>query len=148
MPHSLSGSPEILALRTCILLVAAGAVGDWTNCTLAGALQGAGKQNLGAAIYAGTHWILGTTLLYVFGFRLGWGVRGIWAALAVVSNVQCLFMSVRATCQAPQAPLCVAAYCVLNSPHTRLRCARSHGPPTRVCGVCCGQGPLRGSLYF
>ena len=95
LPHSLPGSPEVSALRTCILLVAAGAVGDWTNCTLAGALQGAGKQNVGAAIYAGTHWILGTTLLYIFGFKLGWGVRGIWAALAVVSNVQCFFMSVR-----------------------------------------------------
>ena len=57
-------------------------------------LQGAGQQTLGAKIYACTHWGLGTTLLWLFAFKLGLGVRGIWGALAVLSNVQCIFMAV------------------------------------------------------
>lgn len=66
-------------------------------------LQGAGQQTLGAKIYACTHWGLGTTLLWLFAFKLGLGVRGIWGALAVVSNVQCVFMAVRSFCKRDSA---------------------------------------------
>ena len=97
LPYSKAGSPEVDALLSCILLIAVGSIGDWTNCTLAGALQGSGRQGLGAKIYGCTHWMLGTTLLWLLAFHLGWGVRGIWAALAVVSNVQCVFMAVCAS---------------------------------------------------
>jgi Na+-driven multidrug efflux pump len=95
MPFADTNSQQISILADCILLLAAGALGDWTNCTLAGALQGAGRQYTGMKIYAVSHWCIGTALLWLYAFHLGFGVRGIWAALAVVSNVQCLLMGVR-----------------------------------------------------
>jgi hypothetical protein len=57
--------------------------------------QGTGRQARGAQIYALTHWCLGPFLLWLLPFRLGWGVRGIWAALAIISNTQVVFMAVR-----------------------------------------------------
>lgn len=38
-PHEAPDSKTRETLRECIWLVAAGAVGDWTNCVLSGALQ-------------------------------------------------------------------------------------------------------------
>ena len=106
-PFAAANSPELRTLQDCILLVAAGGLGDWTNCTLAGALQGAGRQDTGAKIYCVSHWLLGTSLLWLLGFQLGFGVRGIWAALAIVSNVQCLFMLVRSyLCYNKDAAVC------------------------------------------
>jgi Na+-driven multidrug efflux pump len=84
-----------VGLSTCILYGIAGSVGDWTNAIMGAALQGAGKQRLGARIYAATHWLLGPILLYTFAFRWGWGVVGIWAAIALVNTVQSGFMLVR-----------------------------------------------------
>jgi Na+-driven multidrug efflux pump len=95
LPYSAMGSREVTVLMECMLLIAAGSIGDWTNCTLGGALQGAGRQVLGAKIYACTHWGLGVVLLWLFAFHLGWEVRGIWLALSCISNVQCIFMVVR-----------------------------------------------------
>ena len=91
------------ALMHCILLIAAGVPADWLNCTLAGVLQGTGRQALGAKIYVVTYWCIGPSLLWIFAFRLDWGVRGIWTALAVLANVQVLFMIVRPiTCRSLQ----------------------------------------------
>jgi Na+-driven multidrug efflux pump len=95
LSHSASDSSEVQTLRKCILLVAAGSVGDWLNTTLAGALKGAGHQQRGAWLYGVTHWGLGAALLYQFVFRFNWGVIGIWVALAIVANVQCVCMVVR-----------------------------------------------------
>jgi Na+-driven multidrug efflux pump len=94
LPNAAPNSLELVALNTCILLGITGSVGDWTNAVLGAALQGAGKQKLGAQIYAATHWLLGPVLLHIFAFRLSWGVTGIWAAIALVNNVQSGFMLV------------------------------------------------------
>lgn len=83
------------ALMDCILLIAAGVPADWLNCTLSGVLQGTGRQALGAKIYMVTYWCIGPAVLWLFAFRLQWGVRGIWTALAILANVQVLFMTVR-----------------------------------------------------
>ena len=95
LPYAAAGSAEVLALRDCILLIALGALSDWVNCTLAGVLQGAGRQALGAKIYCFTYWVIGVFLLWLLPFKLGWAVRGIWAALALASTLQCAFMAVR-----------------------------------------------------
>jgi Na+-driven multidrug efflux pump len=94
MPQFDPKSTEIVTLETCLLWVAAAEFADWTSCTLSGALQGAGKQRMGACIYGITMWTLGPLTLYLFAFKFGWGVCGIWAALAVVINVQGIIMSV------------------------------------------------------
>lgn len=83
------------ALMECILLIAAGVPADWLNCTLAGVLQGTGRQALGAMIYMITYWCIGPMLLWIFIFWFDLKVQGIWAALAVLANVQVLFMLVR-----------------------------------------------------
>lgn len=38
-PHEAPDSAVRKTLKDCILLVAVGAAGDWTNCTLSGVLQ-------------------------------------------------------------------------------------------------------------
>ena len=49
----------------------------------------------GARIYAFTHWCLGPVMLWLFPFHLKLGVQGIWLTLALCSNLNVLFMSVR-----------------------------------------------------
>jgi Na+-driven multidrug efflux pump len=95
LPYVERGSGELAVMSDCLLLIAAGAVADWTNCTLSGVLHGTGRQLRGAQIYACTHWVLGPILLWLFAFKWRWGVRGIWGALAVISNVQIVAMVVR-----------------------------------------------------
>lgn len=58
-------------------------------------VQGTGRQMRGAQIYAFTHWCVGPFLLWLLPFHFGLGVQGIWATLAVISNLQVFFMSVR-----------------------------------------------------
>jgi Na+-driven multidrug efflux pump len=106
LPYAAAGSAELMALLDCMMIIAVGSIGDWTNCALAGALQGAGRQTLGAVTYACTHWGLGIALLWLFAFQLGWEVRGVWAALAVASNVQCLLMGVRTKLERLVSLLC------------------------------------------
>jgi hypothetical protein len=60
--------------------------------------QSAGRQQLGAALYAVSHWVLGPSLLWLLPFHFGLGVRGIWAALAIVSFSQGLGTAVRLCC--------------------------------------------------
>eukprot|EP00892_Ulva_mutabilis_P006630 jgi/Ulvmu1/4339/UM002_0062.1 len=80
------------ALMDCILLIAAGLPADWLNCTLSGVLQGTGRQALGAQVYVVTYWCIGPVAVWLFAFHFDWRVRGIWAALAVLANVEVLFM--------------------------------------------------------
>lgn len=61
-------------------------------------LQGTGRQMKGAGIYLFTHWCIGPFLLWLFPFHLRLGVQGVWAALAVISNVQVFFMSAAVWC--------------------------------------------------
>jgi Na+-driven multidrug efflux pump len=58
-------------------------------------MQGTGRQMTGAKIYAFTHGFCGPILLWLFPFHFKWGVQGIWVTLAVISNVQVVFMTVR-----------------------------------------------------
>jgi MATE family multidrug resistance protein len=92
LPHA--GAAEVAMLSTCLLLLAVGQFADWTNCTLSGALQGAGKQRLGACIYGFSMWTLAPVSFYFFAFQCGWGVTGIWAGMALVFNVQVVIMLV------------------------------------------------------
>lgn len=86
------------ALMDCILLIAVGSPGDWINCTLSGVLQGTGRQGTGARIYVIAYWCFGPILLWLFAFRLDWGIRGIWLMLAILQNVLVLVMAVRNCC--------------------------------------------------
>jgi Na+-driven multidrug efflux pump len=58
-------------------------------------VQGTGRQMTGAKLYAFTHACCGPVLLWLFPFHFKLGVQGIWITLAVISNLNVVFMTVR-----------------------------------------------------
>ena len=75
-----------------IWLFGAGAVPAWLANTLASVLRGGGRHALAARVLAGM-WIVFPILSWWFAERLGMGLAGIGAALAVVSWAAALMMA-------------------------------------------------------
>jgi multidrug resistance protein, MATE family len=74
--------PETIKLSTSLLLIAAVfQLFDGVQAVAAGALRGAGDVRFSFAANVGAHWAVGFPLACLFGFTLGFGVRGIWWGL-------------------------------------------------------------------
>ncbi|KAL6767870.1 hypothetical protein ACKKBF_B36925 [Auxenochlorella protothecoides x Auxenochlorella symbiontica] len=78
----LTNVPEVISLAADTLLIVACAIlGDGINCTLNGMLRGCGRQTLGAVLNVASFWGVALPLGWALGFRLNWGVRGLWWGL-------------------------------------------------------------------
>jgi multidrug resistance protein, MATE family len=73
---------DTVKLGTTLLLIAAVfQLFDGVQAVAAGALRGAGDVRYSFAANVGAHWAVGFPLACLFGFVLGFGVRGIWWGL-------------------------------------------------------------------
>jgi MATE family multidrug resistance protein len=73
---------ETVKLGTSLLLIAAVfQLFDGVQAVAAGALRGAGDVRFPFLASVGAHWAVGFPLACLFGFTLGFGVRGIWWGL-------------------------------------------------------------------
>lgn len=87
-PRALVGlftdEPAVAALATSLLLVAAAfQLFDGVQGVAAGALRGAGDVRYAFVANVAAHWGVGFPLALLFGFRLGYGARGLWWGLLV-----------------------------------------------------------------
>ncbi|KAJ1926293.1 ethionine resistance protein [Tieghemiomyces parasiticus] len=84
--------PEVVQL-VANLMSFAGAfqVLDGTSAVLAGILRGQGRQKLGAILTFPSYYILAIPLGLVLGFRVGWGIYGVWAGLC--AGISTIFAS-------------------------------------------------------
>jgi multidrug resistance protein, MATE family len=74
--------PETIELGKALLLIAAAfQLFDGAQAVAAGALRGAGDVRFPFVANVCAHWAVGFPAACVFGFVLGWGVRGIWWGL-------------------------------------------------------------------
>jgi MATE family, multidrug efflux pump len=74
--------PEAIELGKALLLIAAAfQLFDGVQAVAAGALRGAGDVRYPFVANVCAHWAVGFPAACVFGFVLGWGVRGIWWGL-------------------------------------------------------------------
>lgn len=69
-------------------------LGDGLNAVVGGILRGAGRQELGALLNLCSYWGLGLPSAYLLAFNAGWGLRGLWAGLAICTTVQAFVMLV------------------------------------------------------
>lgn len=60
------------------------------DALLAGVLTGLGRQLFGAAVALGAYWCCGLPLAVLLAFHLGYGIKGLWIALAVASSLVCI----------------------------------------------------------
>jgi multidrug resistance protein, MATE family len=80
---------DTVKLGTTLLLIAAAfQLFDGIQAVAAGALRGAGDVRFPFVANVGAHWAVGFPLACLFGFVLGFGVRGIWWGLT--SGLVCI----------------------------------------------------------
>jgi MATE family multidrug resistance protein len=74
--------PQAIELGKALLLIAAAfQLFDGVQAVAAGALRGAGDIRYPFVANVCAHWAVGFPVACVFGFVLGWGVRGVWWGL-------------------------------------------------------------------
>lgn len=59
-------------------------------------LRGCGRQKQGAVANLVVNWVVGLTLQVVLAFNRGWGITGLWWALAFSSILQSVVLAVLA----------------------------------------------------
>lgn len=70
---------------TCIRIVAFAQIPFSVSMVLSGALRGAGDTKYVMYITATGEWGVRLVLAYLFGFRFGWGLPGVWLAFLITS---------------------------------------------------------------
>lgn len=65
---------------------------DCTQCVVRAVLQGSGNQKTGAILNVFSYWVIGVPACYIFGFPMGYGVKGLMGGFALASVLQGLFL--------------------------------------------------------
>jgi MATE family multidrug resistance protein len=75
-----AAAPVVAVMAVCM-------VGDGVNAVLGGALRGAGRQALGAALYVASFWAVGLPVAAALAFAARLGVLGLWTGLALAATL-------------------------------------------------------------
>ncbi len=86
LPRQLAGiytaDPHVIALSVTLFAIAAGfQIFDGLQTVATGALRGWGDTKSSMVWNLGAYWVVGLPVGWWLGFRLGWGVAGIWDGL-------------------------------------------------------------------
>jgi multidrug resistance protein, MATE family len=96
MVRSFTSDPEVITASNQVLRV--GVALQFINVpfmVLKGALRGLGQLRYVASVSVLCAWLLTPPLTWLFGYRLGWGAAGGWAALTTELIVACVWFGAR-----------------------------------------------------
>lgn len=96
LPAFFTSDPEVIPIASSLLIIAAFfQLSDGVQVVGLGALRGVKDVKLPTVITLIAYWAIGLPMSYIFGFKMGLGVQGIWYGLSLGLTIAAVFLFLR-----------------------------------------------------